>query len=139
MNLARKTAIITSPKLKQLEDKKKWLIKDRRYSNALRVNEMIKQEKGKLLDNREEKLSLLLEKKIEMVNDQNKKIFDYVQSNLKMNLDRLISKKKEGENIMRIRMKSLKAQAQRKLSQHYRNEINRLRSSFFMAASPIRE
>jgi hypothetical protein len=70
---------------------------------------MIKQEKGKLLDNREEKLSLLLEKKIEMVNDQNKKIFDYVQSNLKMNLDRLISKKKEGENIMRIRMKSLKA------------------------------
>jgi len=46
-----------------------------------------------------------------------------------------MSKKKEGEAIMRIRMKKLREEANRKLNDHYRSEMNRLRSSFFMVAN----
>jgi len=52
-----------------------------------------------------------------------------------MDFSRLMSKKKEGEAIMRIRMKKLREEANRKLNDHYRSEMNRLRSSFFMVAN----
>ena len=47
-------------------------------------------------------------------------------------MNKLMTKKKEGENIMRVRMKNLKEEAQRKLTDHYKTEIHRLRTSFNM-------
>lgn len=65
----------------------------------------------------------------------NNRYIGAIEKNLEVNLNRLISKKKEGENIMKIRMKNLREEANRKLSEHYRTEVNRLRNSFYIAAN----
>lgn len=36
---------------------------------------------------------------------------------------------------MKVRMKSLRDEANRKLSEHFKGEINRLRNSFYIAAN----
>jgi len=40
--------------------------------------------------------------------------------NMTVNFNKLMWKKKEGESIMKIRMKSLRDEAQRKLTEHLR-------------------
>lgn len=44
----RKNLIITSPKLRELSERKKWLVKDGNYHDAIRINHQIEQEKRRL-------------------------------------------------------------------------------------------
>lgn len=45
---ARRNSLATSPKLQELLDKKKWLVKEGRYADAIRINHMIEGEKKKI-------------------------------------------------------------------------------------------
>lgn len=45
---ARRHSVVTSPKLVELLERKKWLVKDGRYSDAIKVNYMIEGEKKKI-------------------------------------------------------------------------------------------
>lgn len=75
-----------------------------------------------------------MRKKIQSLKKKNQTTMDYIEMEMQTNMNKLLFKKKEGENIMKIRMKSLRSEAQKKLNDHLRNELGRLRSSFHMAA-----
>jgi hypothetical protein len=78
---------------------------------------------------------VILNKKLQILSSQTNRYLGAVEKNLQLNFTRLISKKKEGESIMKIRMKKLREEANRKLNDHFRSEINRLKSSFYLAAN----
>lgn len=75
-----------------------------------------------------------MRKKIQSLKKKNQTTMDYIEMEMQTNMNKLLFKKKEGENIMKIRMRSLRSEAQKKLNDHLRNELGRLRSSFQMAA-----
>ena len=45
---ARRTSVMASPRLRELSEKKKWMVRDGRYNRALDVAEEISQEKRRL-------------------------------------------------------------------------------------------
>ena len=60
-----------SPRLNELSEKKKWLVKDGNYAKAIRINEMINNEKKRLLSQKEERLNFSLNKKVECMKKKN--------------------------------------------------------------------
>lgn len=59
---------------------------------------------------------------------------DYIQSEMTTNMHKLLLKKKEGEHLMKIKMKNLREEAQKKLNDHLRGELTKLRMSFSRVA-----
>ena len=70
----------------------------------------------KLSEYKEEENENVLNKKLKKLNTQNNRYIGAVEKNLEINFNRLLSKKKEGESIMKIRMKKLREEATRKLN-----------------------
>ena len=82
------------------------------------MTRLIKAEEERLRSEREETNYKILEKKLQKLSSSKNRYLKAMESNLQVNMDRLVSKKKEGENIMRLRMRNLRSEAHRKLSQH---------------------
>ena len=62
---------MTSPKLRELSEKKKWLIKDGNYHRALEVNNQLQSEVKRLETNNERKVYRSVDKKIEAMQKKN--------------------------------------------------------------------
>jgi hypothetical protein len=61
----RKNNVITSPRLRELVERRKWLIQDKKYDNAIEVNNEISREREKLSEYKEESNDQILTKKLE--------------------------------------------------------------------------
>lgn len=135
LNKTRRNSVITSPWLRELLEKKKWLIRDKQFDEAIKVSNEINREKVKISELKEESNETALHKKLQKLGAQTNRYLGAIEKNYQFDYNRLMSKKKEGESIMRIRMKKLREEANRKLGEHYRSEINRLKSSFYLVAN----
>ena len=60
----KKSAVLTSPWLRQLIEKKKWLIHEKKFEEAIDVGHEINRERLKLNDFREEANEVVLNKKL---------------------------------------------------------------------------
>lgn len=118
---SRRHSVLTSPRINELLDRKRWLIKDKRYDNAIEVSQQISRERARISECRQQAHGEVLTKKLEKLANKTNQYLGAIEQNLEVNLNRLISKKKEGENIMKLRMKNLREEAHRKLNEHYRN------------------
>ena len=50
---ARRNSLITSPTLRELLEKKKWLVKEGKYAEAIKINYLIEAEKRKIEEHNE--------------------------------------------------------------------------------------
>lgn len=75
----------------------------------------------KLNEHKEEMNEALLHKKLQKISNKTNKYLGAVENNLQTNFNRLLSKKKEGESMMKIKMKKLREEATRKLNEHFKN------------------
>lgn len=51
---------------------------------------------------------------------KNNNALDNIQASMSINMKKLMAKKKEGENLMQLRMKNLREEAEKKLNDHLR-------------------
>ena len=131
---ARRHSIITSSKLRELLEKKKWLVKEGKYADAIKINYLIEEEKKKIEEHNEESLDYAFRKRVKTLKKKNETAMSYMQDEMTTNMHKLLHKKKEGENLMKIKMKNLREEAQRKLNEHLRGELTKIRASFLRAS-----
>ena len=62
---------------------------------------------------------------------KNDSIMQITAMNMSMNMSKLLGKKKQGENALNIRMKSIRDEMKRKLNEKLKDELSRLRSLFY--------
>ena len=124
-----------SPRLGQLQDRKARLVGRKEFEEAMRVNARIEEERERLEEEQARKQEELLRRKVGKLARRTDQQLSTLRRSLQVNMDRLVAKKREGQHIMRIRIKNLSHEANRKLSQHYSTEMDRLRHSLHLAAN----
>lgn len=95
---------------------------------------MIESEKKKIQDYKEESFDHTLRRRVQSMKKKNESALSYFQASMNLNMNKLLAKKKEGEHLMQLRMKNLKEQAEKKLTDHLRGELGRLKAMFSRAS-----
>lgn len=134
MQTARRNSLITSTKLRELVEKKKWLVKEGKFSDAIQINYLIEGERKKIEEQKEESLDYTLRKRVQSMKKKNDSAMSYIQASMSVNMNKLLAKKKEGEHLMQLRMKNLREEAEKKLNDHLRSELGRLKALFARAS-----
>lgn len=108
MQTARRNSLVTSTKLRELVEKKKWLVKEGKFSDAIQINYLIDGERKKIEEQKEESLDYTLRKRVQSMKKKNESAMNYIQASMSVNMNKLLAKKKEGEHLMQLRMKNLR-------------------------------
>ena len=104
----RRYSVLTSTKLTELEDKKKKLVSSGNYSEAIKMKTNIHREKQTIQNSQFNKTQFIVAKRSETLKHKTDRLMENTLMNVKMGKNRMINKKKEGESIMKIRMKSIR-------------------------------